>query len=221
MSLPFLLLIGVGPGIGMAVARRFAREGFRIGLIAHPEAPLEAFQRDLEALGAPSLVLPADLASPSDRGEALRTLLAWGGTPELMVYHAAGGARGPLAERSEAELLEALEINVQAPLACVRAVLTGMRIAAKGTLLFSGGGLALAPKPGEGLPALGKAGLRHLALSLAQELASEQLHVATVTIAGWVQPETPFNPDFVAEAYWELYQEPRERWRAELLLRPQ
>lgn len=221
MSQPFLLLIGVGPGIGMAVARRFAREGFRIGLIAHPEAPLEALQRELEALDALSLVLPANLAFPSDRDEALRTLLAWGGTPELMVYHAAAGARGLLADRSEAELLEALEINVQAPLACVRAVLPGMRIAGKGTLLFSGGGLALAPKPGEGLPALGKAGLRHLALSLAQELASEQLHVATVTIAGWVQPETSFNPDFVAEAYWDLYQEPRDQWRAELLLRPQ
>jgi NAD(P)-dependent dehydrogenase (short-subunit alcohol dehydrogenase family) len=93
-----------------------------------------------------------------------------------------------------------------------------MRRAGRGTLLYTGGGLALAPKPGLACAALCKAALRSLALSLAAELAPEGIHAATVTVCGFVQPGTPLSPDLVAETFWELYLEKSSAWQAERLL---
>jgi NAD(P)-dependent dehydrogenase (short-subunit alcohol dehydrogenase family) len=93
-----------------------------------------------------------------------------------------------------------------------------MRRAGRGTLLFTGGGLALGPKPGLAAASLGKAALRSLALSLAGELAPEGIHAATVTVCGFVQPGTPLSPDRVAQAFWELHAQERDHWENEWIL---
>jgi NAD(P)-dependent dehydrogenase (short-subunit alcohol dehydrogenase family) len=90
-----------------------------------------------------------------------------------------------------------------------------MRRRGRGTLLFTGGGLALGPKPGLAAAAMGKAALRSLALSLAAELAPEGIHAATVTIRGFVQPGTPLSPGTVAEVFWELHRQDPAHWEAE------
>ena len=95
-----------------------------------------------------------------------------------------------------------------------------MRRAGQGTLLFTGGGLALKPQADLASGSMGKAALRQLALCLAEELAPEGLHAALVTVAGFVQRDTPFNPDLIADCFWELHREPRESWRSEVVLRP-
>ena len=92
-----------------------------------------------------------------------------------------------------------------------------MRAAGRGTLLFTGGGLALYPEYGAGVSSLaaGKAGLRAFAFALAKELAPEGIHVATVTIAGTVKPGTAFDPDRIAEEYWALHAQPADSWSVE------
>ncbi|HWQ10255.1 MAG TPA: hypothetical protein VN436_14140, partial [Holophaga sp.] len=62
--------------------------------------------------------------------------------------------------------------------------------------------------------------LRQLALCLAEELAPAGIHAATVTVAGFIQPGTAFNPEAIAEHFWALYAEPREGWRGEVVVRP-
>ena len=85
-----------------------------------------------------------------------------------------------------------------------------MREAGRGTILLTGGGLALDPTgwlPAASL-AVGKAGLRSLAQTLHKELAPEGIHVATVTIAGQIQPGTAFDPDLIADRFWHLHAQP-------------
>lgn len=212
--MPLLLLLGAGPGLGQALARRFGREGFRLALIVPPGASAAAWVGELQAT-LPVLAVEVDLAEPGALAPALAHIEAWGGLPEVLIAHASRGARGPLAEQGEAELMRDQRVNVAAPLEALRWARPALR-----TLFFSGGGLALAPKPGEGAPALGKAAQRSLALSLAQELAPEGIHVGLVTIAGWIQPGTPFSPEAIAETYWELHREAPGAWRSEVLLRP-
>lgn len=214
MPQPLLLLLGAGPGLGLALAHRFGREGFRVALLVPPDAPAEAWETELSRL-TPALVQRADLSDPEALAPALGRVAAWGGLPEVLICHAARGARGPLCDQPADELQRDHQVNVIAPLKGLRWARPALR-----TLLFSGGGLALGPKPGEGAPALGKAAQRSLALSLAQELAPEGIHTALVTIAGWIQPGTAFSPECIAETYWELHQEPREQWRSEVLLKP-
>ena len=103
-------------------------------------------------------------------------------------------------------------------LAAAQWALPAMRGRARGTLLFTGGGLALEPKPGLASASLGKAALRSLALSLGAELAPAGIHAATVTICGFVRADTPLDPERVAEAFWDLHLEEPADWRREVVL---
>jgi NAD(P)-dependent dehydrogenase (short-subunit alcohol dehydrogenase family) len=219
MKHPFAVILGAGPGIGLAVARRFNRSGFATAVVSRPGDPLADFQAELEAQGAPALALGAGLGDSAALGEALRTLETWGGFPQVLVYNASAGTPGPAADLDPAQVLGDLGVNVAAPLACVRWALPAMRAAGRGTLLFTGGGSALHPKPGMASACLGKAALRSLALSLGEELAGAGIHAATVTVCGYVQPGTPLSPDRVAQAFWDLHSQEPSAWVHEVELR--
>ena len=214
MAEPTAVILGAGPGIGLASALLFRRKGFRVGVVARPADPLGAFR---EALGG-GLVLGADLAREDELREALRALEAWGGLPGVLVYNASAGARQAVAALPPAQAMADLQVNVASALAGAQWALPAMRAARRGTLLFTGGGLALQPKAGLASGSLGKAALRSLALSFAEELAPEGIHAATVTIRGFVQPATDLSPERVAEAFWDLHAQEPGQWERERLL---
>jgi NAD(P)-dependent dehydrogenase (short-subunit alcohol dehydrogenase family) len=218
MTKPLAVILGAGPGIGMAVALRFAREGFGVAAVARPADPLEAFQEALAAAGAPALVLGADLADPEALEGALAAIQAWGGLPEVLVYNASAGAPGPAGDLDPAQLLRDLQVNAAGPLRAAQWALAGQRRAGRGSLLFTGGGLGLQPKPGMASACLGRAALRSLALSLGAELAPEGIHAATVTVCGFVQPATALDAPKVAQAFWDLHLQPRPQWAHEIIV---
>ena len=111
-------------------------------------------------------------------------------------------------------------MNACAPLAAAQWALGPMRRAGHGTLLFTGGGLGLQPKPGLASGSLGKAALRSLALSLGTELAPEGIHAGTVTVCGFVQPGTALDAERVAEAFWTLHRQTRDAWIYEITVSP-
>ena len=218
---PLVLIVGAGPGIGLAVARRFAREGCAIALVMRPEEDPRFFEAELRSAGAPHLQCwAADLTDAKALDAILQQLNQENQDPEILVYNASGGADALPSRLAQEALASAFQINVHAPMACVQAVLPAMRKVQRGTILFTGGGLALEPKAAQTALSLGKTALRALAFCLAEELAPEGIHVATLTIAGWIQPGTAFSPEAMAEVFWELHQEPRAAWRREVLLKP-
>ena len=79
--------------------------------------------------------------------------------------------------------------------------------AGQGTILLTGGGFALRPLAALTSLGIGKAALRNLAFSLAEELGPRGIRVGTVTILGSVAPCTAFDPASIAEAYWALHQD--------------
>lgn len=220
-SRPLAFIIGAGPGIGLAVARRFAREGFDLALVARTPEELIELECALRVDGAALLRgWSADLQYESALESLLRQLDQEDLRPAVLVYNASAGSDAPPSQTTLEDLDASLQVNVRAPLACIQALLPAMRKAGRGTILLTGGGLALEPKAAQAALSLGKSATRALALCLAQELAPEGLHVATVTVAGWVRPATAFSPEIVAEAFWELHGEAKEGWRTEVVLRP-
>jgi NAD(P)-dependent dehydrogenase (short-subunit alcohol dehydrogenase family) len=210
------IIAGAGPGVGFAVARRFAREGFALGLVARREGPLLAAGRDL---AVPVTAVAADLADPDAVTHAIGTITAARGPASVLVYNAAGFTTGPAMDLAPEAFARDLSVSVTGAFAAARAVFPAMQAAGAGTMLFTGGGLALNPRYGAGVASLtaGKSGLRGLVHALAEELRPAGIHVATVTIAGTVAPGTAFDPDAIAERYWALHQEPRDAWTVEMV----
>jgi NAD(P)-dependent dehydrogenase (short-subunit alcohol dehydrogenase family) len=220
MHRPLAVILGAGPGIGLAVARRFARGGFRVAALARPGDPLAQFQAALELEGSgPAWVRGADLALEGALAQACAAIEQWGGPPELLVYNASAGTPGGAAELDPGQLLADFRVSAGSALAAAQWALPAMRARGRGTLLFTGGGLALEPKPGLASASLGKAALRSLALCLGAELAPAGIHAATVTVCGFVQPGTRFDPELIAQAFWDLYLQKKDAWLQEMILR--
>jgi NAD(P)-dependent dehydrogenase (short-subunit alcohol dehydrogenase family) len=142
------------------------------------------------------------------------------GPPGALVYNASAGAPGPASALDAKELSLDLATNLLAPLKAVQHALPGMRRAGAGTVIFTGGGTALKPQTDAASGSIGKCALRQLALLLGQELAPENIHVATATVSGFVEKGGALDPDAIAERYWGLHAQRPPGWDREIELRP-
>jgi len=203
--------------MGMAIARRFAREGFALGLIARRADTLEMAAGRLRSDGARVAVAAADLSDPGQAVGVIARLTEALGAASVLAYNAAVWNQVPAMAIPPGDFRRDLDLCVTGALACAQAVYPAMRAVGRGSMLFTGGGLALKPEFGAGVASLtaGKSALRGFVHALAGELTPEGIHVATVTIAGTVAPGTAFDPDRIAERFWLLHAEPPTAWRVE------
>ncbi|MEV1244428.1 SDR family NAD(P)-dependent oxidoreductase [Nonomuraea sp. NPDC049750] len=209
------VIIGAGPGIGQAVARRFAREGLPLTLIARNEQTLRTAAEALTPSGVPVVTLAADSTDQAGLNAALDQAVSEHGVPDVVVYNAAiiqADAPGELSVRGH---MEAWAVNVVGAINAAAHVAPAMAARGSGTFLITGG--MPEPKPQYVSLSLGKAGVRALVTLLDEEYGPSGVHVASVTVAGRVAPGTDFDPDGIAEHYWQLHTQPRHRWQREVL----
>jgi NAD(P)-dependent dehydrogenase (short-subunit alcohol dehydrogenase family) len=210
-----LLLVGAGPGLGAAVARRYAREGYRETLIARSATTLAPIAQELRSGGADVAVMEADAGdAPSVRG-ALEPLFAGPGGPGVVIYSAALAAFDDLLTVSPEQLAQAYAVDVIGAVLTAQIAAPAMRVSGGGTLLFTGGGFADALPPTLATLSLGKVALRAAATMLARELRDDAIHAGSLTILGQIAAGTPFDPDRIADAYWTICNEDRDAWREE------
>ena len=213
MSPPGAIIIGVGPGIGISVARRLAREGLTVGMIARSAATIDAALHELSDFDA--LGVTADATDEAALRAAIDEIVDRFGVPELLVYNAALTQRDAIGDLSARQQLDAWAVNVVGAITAVAHLAPTMALAGAGTIVLTGG--MPEPSPDMTSLSLGKAGVRALTKLLARAYEPAGLHVATVTVAGPVAPGTAFDPDKIAQQYWRLHRQPRETWQHEIL----
>ncbi|GAA3400384.1 SDR family NAD(P)-dependent oxidoreductase [Paenibacillus hodogayensis] len=206
MSKPLLVIVGAGPGVSAAVARKFGAAGFRVALLARNQASLDTQTSELTEQGIEAYSLTADAANRESIEEAFRIVRERSGSPDVLLYNAAVISRTTITTLSEQQLIDEFKVNVGGALTSVQQVAPHFVERGEGTILITGGGLALSPNPEYASLSLGKAAVRSLAYSLAQELKPHGVYVGTVTIGGYVSKGTFFDPDRIADKYWDLYQ---------------
>ncbi|RKN47310.1 SDR family NAD(P)-dependent oxidoreductase [Streptomyces hoynatensis] len=209
------VIVGAGPGIGRAVARRFAREGFALALLARREETVRAAAEAVAEFGVPVLGLTADGADEDALRAALDTAADRFGTPEVAVYNAAVIRPDRVGELPVRAHLDAYAVNVLGALTTAAHLAPRMARRGHGSILLTGG--MPEPKAGYVSLSLGKAGVRTLVELLDQEYGAAGVHVASVTVAGPVAPGTAFDPEDIAEHHWRLHTQPRRDWRREVV----
>jgi NADP-dependent 3-hydroxy acid dehydrogenase YdfG len=213
---PHLLVIGAGPGIAAATARRFGRDGYAVGLVARREEALTALQAALADEGVLVGRAAAEAGDPASLTAAVHVLLDAFGPVDVLLYNVSVGRQAAVPELRPEDLLADLAAGTVGLQTAVRAVLPGMREAGGGTVLVTGGGAADRPIPSMATLGVQKAALRALVEVQARALAPEGVHVATVTIRGLVGEDAQIHPDRIADLYADLTAEtagPPDGWR--------
>lgn len=210
MAMSGVVVVGVGPGIGVAVAKRFVREGLRAGLIARSE-------RSQKALAGPDvLAVTADSTDEAGLRAALDQVVAAHGVPDVVVYNAAIIQPDAVGDLTAQQHLDAWAVNVVGAITTAAHVVPAMVERGSGTFLITGG--MPEPKPEYVSLSLGKAGVRTLVTLLDQQYGDAGIHAASVTVSGAVAPGTTWDPDEIADHYWRLHIQPRAEWQHEVVI---
>jgi short-subunit dehydrogenase len=199
-----LLLVGAGPGLGMAVARRFADGGYRVTLVARSTDGLGDLVHGLADTGAQIDTIAADASDPEGLGVRMAELYNEQGAPGVIVYNAVMGAPDKLLSSSVEHLQTAYAVDVISAIVVTQVAAPAMRAAGAGTIVVTGGGFADHPIPALATVSIGKAALRSAATILGADLEADGIRVATLTIAGQIVAGTAFDPENIAKRYWEV-----------------
>ena len=164
------LSIGTGPGMGFATAERFAREDFRVVLSARGAAKTQELADHLTAKGYKASARTVDASNPESVAALISQVETEFGAIDVLHYNAASMRKATVDEQPRDTFVSDLAVNIGGALAAVQAVEPEMTSRGSGTILLTGGGLALEPSPEYLSLSIGKAGIRALALGLFEPL---------------------------------------------------
>jgi short-subunit dehydrogenase len=201
------VVIGAGPGLGAAAARRFGREGHPVGLIARSAQRLDMMAADLASEGLSTAIETADVTDEQALAAALGALRERLGPIEVMLFSPRPSLAWikPVLDTEPADAENALALSVIATIAAVRAVVPDMRRQGHGTLLFTTGGAAVEPHPDRAVSGIAYAAESGYVRMLHSALADDGVHAAQVTIVGPIGPDARHTPDDVAQQLWQLH----------------
>jgi NAD(P)-dependent dehydrogenase (short-subunit alcohol dehydrogenase family) len=241
MSTPTALVVGVGAeqGVGAAVSRRFAAEGFHVITAGRTQDKLDKVAATIR--GAGGSVEPA-VADATQEAAVIglfdRAMSPGDGRdPASVVVFNAGDNRRIDFREVEAALFEAFW-----RVGCFAGFLVGREAArrlvplGRGTVIFTGASGSLRGKPGFAQFAAAKAGLRMISQSMAREYGPLGIHVAHVIVDGGIAGERlltaapqlaeirgengMLDVDAIAETYWQIHRQHPSAWSQEVELRP-
>lgn len=221
------LVVGAGPGLGAALARRFAEGGYSVAVARRRTDDITALA---EEIGGKAYA--CDAADHSSVAALFDGVTADLGTPTLVSYNAGAYSPGSVLEITPEEFERCWRIGCLGGFNVGQAAARGMVEAGGGTILFTGATAALRGGKGFANLAVGKFGLRALAQSMARELGPQEVHVAHLIIDGQIASDRPgyseaergedhvLKPAAIAEAAWFLHSQQKSAWTQELDLRP-
>jgi NADP-dependent 3-hydroxy acid dehydrogenase YdfG len=202
-----IVIVGAGPNLGAAVARRFGREGMSVGLIARDAAKLEELAAVLAEEGITAEFAAADIRDAAALGGAIGSLAERLGPVEVLEYSPlpAKEFMKPILETSVEDVRGPLEFSVLGAVAATRAVLGPMLEAGAGSILFTTGGAAVKPYPLRAGVGISFAAEVAYARMLNEELAPTGVFVGHTAIAGRIAPGEDHEPDDVADLLWKRH----------------
>ena len=226
------LVIGVGPGLGAALGRRFAAAGMNLALCARHSEFLETLAQEINQAGGNARAYSADCTDESAVISLFARVQAELGDPDLVVYNAGAFQPTGILEASAAEFERCWRVGCFGGFLAGREAAKIMAARGSGTLLFTGATASIRGGAGFFNLAVGKFGLRALAQSMARELGPGGVHVAHVIIDGQINgpghaqqasergADALLAPEAIAETYYQLHRQHRSAWTQEIDLRP-
>jgi len=231
-----ILVIGAGDATGGAIARRFAREGYVACVTRRSADKLAPLLERIRADGGVAHAFGSDARNEETMISLVETIERDIGPIEVAVFNIGANVRFGIVETTARVYQKVWEMACFAGFLMGRETAKVMLPRGRGTIIFTGATASLRGREGFSAFASAKHALRALAQSMARELWPRNIHVAHTIIDGaidteWIRSNFPeryaqkdrqgiLDPESIAEAYWQIHQQPRDAWSHETELRP-
>lgn len=212
------VVVGVGSGLGLSIARKFGEEGCRVVMLARRTTAIADYAKMLNELGIEAYSFSVDVTDATSIVDTFNQIQQTLGHPDILIYNAAASSAGDIFTGTTDNFVQDFKINVVGAIVAIQQVAPQMKSRQQGTILLTGGGTALDPFPSVASLAIGKAGIRNLSFSLSKAFEPDGVHVATVTICGVIGSEPKFAPDEIAQVYWTLHTQVEDEWQREAVI---
>ncbi len=230
-ELPIAVVVGVGPGLGAALARRFA-QAYRVAIVARKQSYLDELSAEIRAAGGQVMPVAADVADPKQiPGIFAQVRSAWG-PPEVLLYNAAMRPFGRLMETKASTFENTWRVCTYGAFLCAQEVVPAMLAAGQGVILFTGATAGVKPFATSAAFGPAKFAMRGLGQLMARDLGPQGIHVAWINVDGPIdmpfirklrpdaKEEDLLKPSAIAETFWHVAHQDRSAWTQELDVRP-
>jgi short-subunit dehydrogenase len=226
-----VVITGASAGLGRAIARRFAREGAHLGLIARGEVGLRAAAEEVESLGGRALPLTCDVSDAAAVEGAAERVEAELGPIDIWINNAMTAVLGEVTATSPEEFRRVMEVTFLGSVHGAQAALKRMEPRGRGAIIQVGSALGRQGIPLQATYCSAKHAVQGFFESLRTELRhrGSPIHLGIVQLPGmnttqfsWVrlhvpnepQPVAPiYQPEVGADAvYWAAHNKRRELW---------
>lgn len=224
------LIVGTGPGLGSALARRFAQAGMTVAVAARNAQKLDGLVDELSNLGGQGRRYGCDATEERSVKSMLQSVVEDMGIPDLVVYNVEHFIPGTILDIETPAFEECWRAMTLGGFIVGREVARLMVTRGSGTIIYTGATGALRGRAEYINMAVGKFGVRALAQSMARDLGPKGIHVAHVILDGGILSRrsgdtakercSSMYPEHIAEIYYQLHLQHRSTWTQEMDLRP-
>lgn len=224
------IVVGVGPGLGWALVRRFAEAGMKIAAASRDAAHVKNLLETERVKNVHAYACDATEVESVD--QLFTDVEGHLGVPGAVIFNAGTFEPGSVAEIDPADFERCWRVGCFGGFLIGRAAARAMMPKGQGTIVFTGATASLRGSARFANLAVPKFGLRALAQSMAREFGPQGIHVAHVIIDGQIEsdryrhladergPDSLLKPADIAEMYYQVHRQPRSAWTHELDLRP-
>ena len=234
------VITGVGDATGAALVRRFAKDGYRVAMIARNADRLRALEKEID--GAASY--PCDVGDLDALFRTIDTIKSELGDPSVVIHNAVAHTFDTFLDADPAKLERNFRVNTTSLLHLARAFAPAMIEAGQGAIMVTGNTASHRGVPKYALFAPTKAAQRIFAESLARDLGPKGVHVGYITVdaaidVAWLGPDGDrpdwlvppddwagtredffADPDAIADEVFHMAHQHRSTWAFDLVIRP-
>lgn len=209
--MPVIAIIGAGPGLGAAVARRFGREGFSVALVARDQSKLDAMAAELRSAGVTAQGYSADVRVPTELEDALARAATDLGAISVLQYSPLPSRDylKPVLDLTPELALEAVQFSLLGLIHSVRAVLPSMQESGQGSIILINGGTSVKARAGFAGTSVAFPAESAYGEMLHEALENEGVRVMQLVIPGAIpRLQLPNGIDDVADRIWDAHATP-------------
>jgi NAD(P)-dependent dehydrogenase (short-subunit alcohol dehydrogenase family) len=228
---PVCAVVGVGPGLGVALARRFAK-GYAVAMVARGADKLASFAKEIEAEGGKALAVTADVAKADDISAAFDKIRRELGDVDALLYNAAMRPFGKLMDTKPSTFENTWRVTTFGAFIAAQEVVPSMLKRGAGVIIFTGATAGIKPFPTSAAFGPAKFAMRGLAQVMGRDLQPQGIHVAYVNVDGAIDmpairerfpqlsDDDMLKPSAIAETYWNIAHQDRSAWSHDVDVRP-